>query len=186
MILTSKHYYVAFALVLHRWGMCSDFIFVRVVSTVQSNTTSTSLSYKCYVSCRGRRISEIIVFYFISIYCILFHFITEQYTRGFQWMLFEKVCGIHVYYINRPILFSVHTHQSSWGICPTDDEFDCSKEEITAQCMFHPNNIVSFSCCSAMHSKTLTAASSWTTGNVLGSSPHPFSPHLARSCFNLT
>jgi len=76
--------------------MCSDFIFVRVATTVQSNTTSTSLN----VCCRGGRISEIVLFYFISIYCIAFYFIIEQYTRGFQWMLFGKVCGIHVYYIN--------------------------------------------------------------------------------------
>ena len=111
--------------------------------------------------------------YFISISCILFYFIIEQYTRGFQWMLFGKVCDIHVFYINRPILFSVYIHQSSWGICPTDDQFDCSREEITAQCMFHPNNIASFSCCSAMHYKSLTVASSWTTGNVLGPSVQP-------------
>jgi len=54
--------------------MCSDFIFVRVVSTVQSNTTSTSLSDKCYVCCRHRRISEIIVFYFNFLYFILFYY----------------------------------------------------------------------------------------------------------------
>jgi len=51
--------------------MCGDFIFVRVVSTVQSNMTSTSISYKCYVCCRGRRISEIILFYFNSFYVML-------------------------------------------------------------------------------------------------------------------
>jgi hypothetical protein len=125
--------------------------------------------------------------YLRSLYFILFlvfYFIIEQYIRGFQWMLFGKVCGIHVYYINRPILFSVRTHQSSWGICPTDDQFDCSRKEITAQCMFHPNNIASFSCCSAILSKSLTAAYSQTTGNVWAHPPDPFSPHFAPTSFN--
>jgi hypothetical protein len=116
--------------------------------------------------------------YRTSLYFILFQFIVFYFIlllsniQGVSNECYLKRCVAFMFItLNRPILFSVHTHQSSWGICPTDDEFDCSKEEITTQCMFHPNNIVSFSFCSTMHSKSLTAASSWTTGNVLGSSP---------------
>lgn len=133
--------------------MRDNFIFIRVVRTMHLNTTNTPLSDECYMCCRGRRISELFSFYFII----------EQYTRDFQWIPFWKVCGIHLYYFNRtrsnrPIPFSLCIHESSWGICLSDDLFDCSREEIRAQCRFHRNNIASFSCCGAIQSKIFNSS----------------------------